>query len=75
MEMKLKDIGEVTKIPDEFPKGRVIKSSSYKTLFLHGVKAVCIAEEIYIHTLVYRDYLRPLLLPNEDPDLQDYERY
>ena len=73
--MTLKDIGEATKIADDFPKGRVIKSSNYKTSFLYGVKAVCIAEEIYMHTLVYRDYLRPLLLQNEDSDLQDYKRY
>ena len=75
MEMTLKDLEEATKMPDDFPKGRVMKSNNYKTSFLYGVKAVCIAEEIYVYTLLYRDYLRPLLVQNEDPALPDHERY
>lgn len=52
MEITLKDLGEATKMPDDFLKGRVIKSSNYKASFIHGVKTVCIAEEIYVPTLV-----------------------
>ena len=75
MEMTLKDLEEATKMPDDFPNGRVMKSNNYKTSFLYGVKAVCIAEEIYVYTLLYRDYLRPLLVQNKDSALPDHERY
>ena len=71
--MTLKDVEEAVKMPEEFPKGRVIKSKNYKTSFLYGEKAVSVAEEIFIQTLVYRDYLRPLVI--RDEDLPDYERY
>ena len=75
MEMTLRDLEDAAKMPDDFPKGRVIKSNNYKTSFLYGAKAVCIAEEIYVHTLIYRDYLRPLLIKDDNLGIPDHERY
>ena len=43
--------------------------------FLYGDKVVCITEEIFVYKLVFRDYLRPLLIQDEDCNLADYERY
>ena len=74
--MTLKDLEEAVKMLDEFPKGRVIKSTHYKTSFLCGEKAVCIAEEIFVQTMMlYRDYLRPLLIKDEHLGFPDYDRY
>ena len=61
MEITLKDFAEATKMPDSFPKGRIIKSTHDKTSFLYGEREVSIAEEIY-QSVLYRDYLRPLLV-------------
>ena len=71
MEMTLKVFAEATKIPDSFPKGRVIKSTHDKTSFLYREREVSIAEEIY-QSVLYRDYLRPLLL--SDNKLKESER-
>ena len=72
IEITLKDIAEATNMPDSFPKGRVIKSTHYKTSFLYGEKGVCIAEEIYVQSVLYRDQLRPLLV--SDNKLPESER-
>ena len=71
MEMTLKVFVEATKMPDSFPKGRVIKSTHDKTSFLYGEREVSIAEKIY-QSVLYRDYLRPLLL--SDNKLKESER-
>ena len=72
IEITLKDFAEATNMPDSFPKERVIKSTHYKTSFLYGEKGVCIAEEIYVQSVLYRDQLRPLLV--SDNKLPESER-
>ena len=66
MEMTIQDFNTATKMPDSFPKRRVIKSIHYKTSFIDGEKGVCIAEEIYMQSIIYEDFLQPLLISNED---------
>ena len=34
-----------------------------------GKKAVYVATEIFVQTLVYPDYLRPSLIKDEDPNI------
>ena len=51
---------------------RLIKSIHYKTSFLYREKGVCITEEIYIQSVRYKDYLRPLLVIDEE--LPGFER-
>ena len=68
IEITLKDFAEATNMPDSFPKGRVIKSTHYKTSFLYGEKGVCIAEEIYVQSVLYRDQLRLLVSDNKLPE-------
>ena len=75
MEMTLRDVQEAVKMWEEFLKGRAINSANYKMSFLYDDKVVCITEEIFVYKLVFRDYLRPLLIQDEDCNLADYERY
>ena len=75
MEIILSNIDEAIKMPVDFPKWRVIESANYKTSFLYSEKIVCVAKEIFTYTLVYQDYLNPLLIKDEVPNLLDHERY
>ena len=72
IEMTLENFNKATKMPDSFPKGRVIKSIHYKTSFLYGEKGVCIAEEIYVQSIIYKDYLQRLFM--SDDKLPESER-
>ena len=75
MEITWSNIDEAIKMPVDFPKWRVIESANYKTSFLYSEKIVCVAKEIFTYTLVYQDYLNPLLIKDEVPNLLDHERY
>ena len=72
MEMTIQDFNKATKMPDSFPKGGTIKSIHYNTSFIYGVKGICIAEEIYMQSSIYKDFLRLLLISDED--LSESER-